>query len=145
MRKSRKRSGANSRPQPETPVFFLDRNLGKHTIATRLRREGIRVEVHDDHLAPDAPDEEWVELVGQRGWVAVTRDKNIRYRASEIKAIKKHSARVVVIRMKHATGSQMAELLVKERHRIARFAAKTKAPFVAGLSRDRPMRAYEIE
>lgn len=144
MKKSRKRSGASSRPRPETPVFFLDRNLGKHTIATRLRREGVRVEVHDDHLPPDAPDREWIELVGRKGWVAVTRDKNIRYRTAEINAIRKHSARVVVIRMKHATGPQMAELLVKERHRIARFVAKTKAPFVAGISRDSPVRAYEI-
>lgn len=144
MRKSRKRSGVSSRQRPETPAFFLDRNLGKHTIATRLRREGIRVEVHDDHLSPDAPDEEWVELVGREGWVAVTRDKNIRYRAVEISAIRKHSARVIVIRMKHATGPLMAELLVKERHRIARFVAKTKAPFVAGISRDGSVRAYKI-
>ena len=144
MRKSRKPSGANSRQQPETLVFFLDRNLGKHTIATRLRHEGIKVEVHDDHLPPDAPDREWVELVGRKGWVAVTRDKNIRYRTAEISAVKKYSARVVVIRMKDATGSQMAELLVKERHRIARFVAKTKAPFIAGITRDGPVRVYEI-
>ena len=144
MRKSRKRSGANSRPQPETPTLFLDRNLGKHTIAARLRSEGIKVEVHDDHLPADAPDEEWIALVGQRGWVAVTRDKNIRYRTAEINAIRRHSARVVVIRMKHATGPQMAELLVKERHRIARFVVKTKAPFIVGLSRGSIMQAYKI-
>ena len=144
MRKSRKPSGASSRRQPETPVFFLDRNLGKHTIATRLRRERIRVEVHDDHLSPNAPDKEWVELVGRKGWVAVTRDKNIRYRTAEINAIRKHSARIVVIRMKNATGPQMAELLVRERHRITRFVAKTKAPFIAGISRDGSVRPYEI-
>ena len=28
-------------------------------IAERLRQEGLRVEIHDDHLPPDAPDEEW--------------------------------------------------------------------------------------
>ena len=144
MRKSRKRSGANSRPQLETLTFFLDRNLGKHKIAARLRSEGIKVEVHDHHLPADAPDEEWIALVGRKGWVAVTRDKNIRYRAAEINAIKKHAAQVIVIRMKHATGPQMAELLVEERHRIARFVAKTKAPFIAGLSRGSIVRAYEI-
>ena len=144
MRKSRKQSGAHSRPQSDTLIFFLDRNLGKHKIATRLRSEGIKVEVHDHHLPPDVPDKEWIELVGRRGWVAVIRDKNIRYRAAEINAIKKHSARVVVIRMKNATGLQMAELLVKERHRITRFVAKARAPFIAGISRNGKVRAYEI-
>ena len=113
-------------------------------IADLLRSEGIKVEVHDGLLPPDAPDEEWIALVGRKGWVAVTRDKNIRYRAAEINVIKKHAARVVVIRMKNATGPQMAELLVKERHRIARFVAKTKAPFIAGISRGSTVRAYEI-
>ena len=144
MRKSRKPSGTSSRSQPETPTFFLDRNLGKHTIAANLRSEGIKVEVHDSHLPADAPDEEWIALVGRKGWVAVTRDKNIRYRTAEINAIRKHSARVIVIRMKHATGQLMAELLVKERHRIARFVVKTKAPFIAGIFRDGSMRAYDI-
>lgn len=72
------------------------------------------------------------------------RDQNIRYRTAEISAVKKYSARVVVIRMKDTTGCQMAELLVKEMHRIVRFVAKTKAPFIAGITRDGSVRAYEI-
>ena len=86
-RKSKKQSGANLRRLPEDLTLFLDRNLGKNIIANRLRSEGIKVEVHDDHLPSDAPDEEWIELVGQRCWVAVTRDRNVRYRGAELAAI----------------------------------------------------------
>ena len=93
----------------------------------------MAVEVHDDHLAPDAPDEEWIALVGRRGWVAITKDRNVRYRAAELGAIRRHSARIIVIRMKDATGPDIAELLVRGRHRIARFAAKRPPPFVAGI------------
>ena len=100
------------------------------------------MEVHDDHLASAAPDEEWIALVGRKGWVAVTKDKNIRYRATELDSIRRHSARVVVIRMKSATGPDIAELLVAGRRRIARFAAGTPAPFVAGLYRDGSVKAY---
>lgn len=127
MRKSRRPSGASSRSRPEMPVFFLNRNLGKHTIAARFRNEGIKTEVHDYHFQPDAPDKEWIEPVGREGWVAVTRGKNIRHRAAEINAIRKYSSRVIVTRMKHAMGPLMAELLVKKRCRIARFVTKTKA------------------
>ena len=143
MRKSKKRSGANSKPQPE-PTLFIDRSLGKHIIANRLRAEGMAVEVHDDHLPQDAPDEEWIALVGRMGWVAVTKDKNVRYRSPELESIRSHSARVIVIRMRNATGPDNAALLVKGRHRIARFAARTPPPFVAGLYGNGTLKAYEI-
>ena len=133
MRKSKKRSGVSSRLPPDEPILFLDRSLGKHIIADRLRSEGMKVEVHDDHLPADAPDEDCLALVGRNGRVAITKDRNIRYRAAEIDAIRVHSARVIVIRMKNASGSDLAELLEKGRRRIARFAARTTAPFVARM------------
>ena len=143
MRKSKKRSGASYKPQPER-TLFIDRSLGRHIIADRLRAEGIAVEVHDDHLPQDAPDEEWITLVGRMGWVAITKDRGVRHRAAELQAIRRHSARVIVIRMKNATGPDIAELLVKGRHRIARFAAKTPPPFVAGIYGSGAVKAYEI-
>lgn len=142
-KKSKKPSGVSSRQQPER-ALFLDRNLGKHIIAERLRSEGIWVEVHDDHLPLDAPDEEWIALVGRRGWLAITKDKNVRYRTAELEAIRRHSARVIVIRMKNATGSEIAEVLVKGRQRMARFASKTPAPFVAGIYKSGTVKDYEI-
>ena len=45
-----------------------------------FRSLGMKVEVHDDHLLPDAPDEDWIALVGKEGWFSLTKDKNIRHR-----------------------------------------------------------------
>ncbi len=64
-------------------VFFLDRNLGKYTIAEALRQAGANVEIHDDHFQSDAKDEEWLGEVGRRGWIILTNDKKIRYRSNE--------------------------------------------------------------
>ena len=145
-RKSKKRSDANScsRWQHEEPVFFLDRSLGRHIIADKLRSAGMTVEVHDDHLPPDAPDEHWLELVGQANWVALTKDKNIRYRIAELESIKRNSARVIVIRGRDMTGMDIAELLVQSRRRLSRFVERTPAPFVAGISRGGALRPYPI-
>lgn len=143
MPKSTKRSGASSQSPPEEPTLFLDRNLGRHIVAGRLREDGVRVEIHDDHLPPDAPDEDWIALVGRNGWLAVTRDRNIRYRAAELAAIERHRARVLVVRAKNATGPDIAELLTTGRRRIARFAARTPAPFVAGIYRGGQLRGYD--
>lgn len=133
----------SSSPPPDEPTLFLDRNLGRHIVADRLRSEGMRVEVHDDHLPPDAPDEEWIALVGRKAWVAVTKDKNVRYRAAELASIRRHSARVLVARTKNATGSDIADLLLTGRRRIARFAQNTPAPFVAGIYRSGQVKEYE--
>ncbi len=141
-RKSKKRSDASSTWQREEPVLFLDRNLGKHVIADRLRAEGMSVEVHDDHLPPDAPDEDWLAHVGRRGWIALTKDRNIRYRTAELAAIRKHGARVVVVRAKNATAADVAEMVVKGRRRIARFAAEPSGPLVAALYANGAVRPY---
>lgn len=63
-RKSRKQSAANNRSLPEY-VIFIERNLGKHKVAQILRYAGELVEVHDDHLPQNAPDEQWIKLVGE--------------------------------------------------------------------------------
>ena len=143
-RKSKKRSGASSKPQPDSFTFYLDRNLGKHVITDALRLSGIRVEVHDDHLAIDSPDEDWIALVGQNGWIAITKDKNIRYRYAEIEAIKKNRARVIVIRAKNATGQEIGELLIKFAGRIQTFARRSSSPFVAGLDRMGSITVYPV-
>lgn len=134
-RRSKKRSVANSKQPPDPRVLYLDRNLGKHVIASALQAAGHSVEVHDDHLPGDAPDEQWIKLVGDRGWIALTKDKNIRYRHAEFEAIREHGARVVVIRAKNLVGQDLANLVVKYHERIQKFASINESPFVAGLDR----------
>lgn len=73
----------NSKRRDDVPVLFIDRNLGRHKVANALRSSRIPCEVHDDHLPQHATDEEWLSLVGRNGWIAIGRDKNIRYRSAE--------------------------------------------------------------
>lgn len=46
-------------------------------------------------LKQDAADEVWLALIGTLGWVAVMRDKRIRYRPAEREALSSHRVRVV--------------------------------------------------
>src|SRR6266540_7383464 len=73
----------------ERPEFFLDRSLGRIT-ASRLRAAGYVVHLIADHYPDDAgdvPDEEWIAEGCSRGWVLLTKDKRIRYRAEELEAL----------------------------------------------------------
>lgn len=143
-RRSKRRSVASSSRQPEEFVLYLDRNLGKHVIATALRDAGHRVEIHDDHLPIDSPDEDWIEFVSARGWVALTKDKNIRYRSAEINAIKMYGALVMVIRAKNASGAEIGESLVRHHHRLRRFAEQHPAPFIAEVDRAGKISRYAL-
>ena len=104
----------------------------------------MSVEVHDDHLPANAPDEDWIALVAEKGWVALTKDKNILHRCSEIESIREHKAKVLVIRAKNTTGEDIANLLLDSMNRIRRFVNKTNAPFVAGIIRSGKVSSYDI-
>jgi hypothetical protein len=73
----------------ERPEFFLDRSLGRIT-ASRLREAGYVVHLIADRYPDDAsnvPDEEWIAEGCSNGWILLTKDKRIRYRAAELEAL----------------------------------------------------------
>jgi predicted nuclease of predicted toxin-antitoxin system len=143
-RKSTKRFAASSNPQLSDLVLYLDRNLGRHLLAGKLRAAGYLVQVHDDHLPQNAPDEEWISLVARKRWIAITKDKNIRYRFAELAAIKKYKAGVLVIRAKNTTADDIAELLIKAKKRLEKYVTSTAKPFVAGNDRYGKIVAYKL-
>lgn len=58
--------------------LFLDRSLGRKQIPARLRAAGLRLVTLAEHYGIPADekvkDEDWLRLVGERGWVAFTKD-----------------------------------------------------------------------
>jgi len=144
-KRSRKRSAASSEQQPDSlPTYFIERSLGRYTIANALRAIGRRVEVHDDHLAAKAPDQRWIKLCGDNRWLAITKDRGIRYREWERRAIVEFQAKVYVIRPTNLTGHQIGELLVRALNRIEKFAHKNNPPFLAAIYRDGSVKVYEL-
>jgi len=110
----------------------------------RLRKAGIPCEVHDDHLSQDATDVEWLQLVGEKGWIAISRDRNIRYRGPEKAALIEANARLIVIRAKGALPQDIASLIIGHINRICRFAQKHGAPFMAGITSDGKITKYPL-
>src|SRR4030042_5754291 len=86
--KSKKRSVASSKQQPERPILFIDRSLGHRHVADALRHKGARVEIHDDHFSGTTADETWLKAVGKKGGLVLTKDHKIRYNPNAIYAIK---------------------------------------------------------
>lgn len=71
------------------PEFFFDRSLGKIS-ARRLREAGHVVHLIAEYYPDDAQriaDEDWISEGCRRGWVLLTKDRRIRYRAQELAAL----------------------------------------------------------
>lgn len=120
--------------RPEAEVFFVDRSLGRRWVPEALARAGLRVELHDQHFAPSAPDVEWLQEAGRRGWIVVTRDDAIRRRPLERRALLEAGVRVFVVRAPGAPGPELAELLSRRAQALVSFARAQPAPFVAAVS-----------
>ena len=117
-------------------IYFTDRDLGKR-FPEILRSAGLTVERHADHFAPDAPDEEWLETVGKRGWIALTHDRRIRYKPNERDAVMRHGVALFVV-VGAAPFPELALAFVATARRVERFLLDHKRPFIAKVYRPTP-------
>ncbi|MGB8698053.1 MAG: hypothetical protein WCD18_01430, partial [Thermosynechococcaceae cyanobacterium] len=88
-------------------VFFIDWCFGK-TIANALSEAGALVEHHGDHFDQNTPDIEWLTVVGERGWVVLTKDKAIAKNRLELLAIARAEVKVFILISGNLTRQDMA-------------------------------------
>lgn len=93
------------------------------------------MEVHDDHFAPDAPDAEWLRVVGTRGWVVLTKDERIRRRPLEREALAAAGVRAFALTARHMTGAEMGTALVRARGAMEDLLRRRRPPFTASVTR----------
>ena len=119
-----------------TIVFFTDRDLGSR-FPEILQAAGLTVEKHRDHFAPQCPDEEWLRSIGERGWVALTHDRRIRYKPNELDAVVRHRVALLVI-VGHAPHPELAQAFVNTLPRIESFIGRHHPPYIAKVYRPSP-------
>ncbi|OLE61782.1 MAG: hypothetical protein AUI36_11230 [Cyanobacteria bacterium 13_1_40CM_2_61_4] len=122
-----------STPRRQSYTFFVDRDLGRKIVPQALRDAGAQVEIHDDHFPQGALDAEWLPEVGRRGWVLVTKDREIRYRAAEREALLNAGVRAFVLRTRGLSGPDNAQILVRALPRMVRFCIGNPPPFIAAV------------
>jgi PIN domain-containing protein len=119
------------RAEPEPPEFFIDRSLGSEVVPGRLRAQGLVVHVMAD-VYPDLDDLDdvvWIREQTELGRVLLTKDRQIRRNEAEKEAVQASSARMFTIPKASLTGAQMADRLVRNRHRIAQ-RARRPGPYI---------------
>jgi hypothetical protein len=119
---------------PREPIYFVDRDLG-HQFPQALRAAGLRVERHDDHFAPLTSDEEWLSLIGQRKWIAITRDARIRYSPLALQVLMESDVRLFVMVGK-LTATESPAVFMRWRPRVEALVHQEAEAFIAKVRRD---------
>lgn len=134
--RSKKPSDASLPSPPERLIFFIDRSLGRKVIPAALRDAGEEVRIHDELFPQNAKDELWLAEVGKRRWVVLTKDKHIRYRPSEIQALRAANVRAFVLTCRgDLTGEEVSLIFIKALPSIKKLCENTTPPFIALLDR----------
>ncbi len=101
------------------------------------------VETHEGSFPAAAADEEWLPIVGQRGWVLLTKDEKIRYRAAQKRAIAQNLVRAFFLVPKNLTGPENGEVFVRALRRMERFSIGNRPPFIAKVFRNGTVKLWE--
>jgi predicted nuclease of predicted toxin-antitoxin system len=131
--RSKKQSATKAELLLSESVYFIDRCLGKQ-LGLDLRELNLKIEFHDDHFQDDTDDSEWLMVVGRRGWVVLTKDKNIRKRPTELNAVMVANVKMFALSGGSMSGEQMSKIFSENMLKIGRFLKNNKPPFVARVS-----------
>jgi predicted nuclease of predicted toxin-antitoxin system len=131
--RSKKPSATKAESLLNESVYFIDRCLGKQ-LGLDLQNLGFKIEFHGDHFQDDMDDSEWLLVVGKKGWVVFTKDKNIRKRPTELNAVILAKIRMFALSGGSMTGEQMSETFSNNMTKIGRFLKNNEPPFIARIS-----------
>lgn len=101
-------------------------------------KAGYQVQRHDDLFPQKTADPTWLAEVGRRGWLALSRNKAIRYVSIERDAVMLSGVAFFIVLAKGLTGHQVAEMLAPTIPAIIRFRERHSPPFIAKVHRPTP-------
>ena len=95
----------------ELPKIFTDRCLGKK-VPEKLRRSGLDVitiaEYYEETRSKELRDEEWLKMVGIKGWIAFTKDRNISRNSREKQTLIEHKVKCFCVANQNLDGEAQA-------------------------------------
>ena len=80
------------------------------------------------------PDVNWLPQVGERGWILITKDKNIRKREIELRALNQSRVRAFVLTASVLTGEDQARVLKEALPAMLRLLRRRATNFIARVT-----------
>ena len=116
-------------------MIFIDRSIPKG-VASALKAVRNDVRWLEDDFAHDTKDEDWLRNVGAKGWLVISRDKKIRSRLGERRALITHGVGAFCLTQRdNPTRWEILKLLVNTIDDMERTFAQVPRPFLYGVDR----------
>ena len=142
-KRSRKRSAANETGELHKHIFYLDECLGDYIVYEILVKAGFKVEKAIDHFPKGTIDTDWLQKVGDLGWIILSKDGMIRRRRLEIEALMGAGVAAFVLTSASVKGEINAAAFLKARNKMLRLLKKYRKPFIALVTRDGTVSMYQ--
>ncbi|HXG35914.1 MAG TPA: hypothetical protein VNL15_02985 [Dehalococcoidia bacterium] len=124
-------------------MIFIDRSIPKG-VAEALKKVREDVRWLEDEFSHDIKETEWLPEIGRRGWLVVSRDKKIRTRPGERRALSEAKIGCFIfVQKQNLTRWQYLKLLALSLDEMERVFANTPKPFIYGVSRTGQFRRIE--
>ena len=124
-------------------MIFIDRSVPRSVAgALKLVRPGDVVWL-EDVFAHSTPDEVWIPEVGRRGWLTVSRDKNIRRRFRQRQLVLTHGLGCFILNQKQdSTRWGYLKQLAASLDEMERLFDSTPRPFIYVVDAAGELRRY---
>ena len=121
-------------------MIFIDRSVPKG-VATALKEVRDDVRWFEDEFEHDTKETVWLPEVGQRGWIVISRDKKIRTRPAERRALLEARVGCFILTQKQIlTRWDYLKLLVATLDEMQRVFANAQRPFIYTVGRTGQLR-----
>lgn len=117
-------------------TFFVDRSSGKYNLVNGLRHMGLNVEAHEDHFSDNAADVEWIAECGNRNWIIISSDKQIKKNFLEKQALLHSGVAAFFFTSATITSTQQIDAFRGALRRVANLVSFQQTPFIARISPD---------
>lgn len=95
-----------------------------------MREAGANVRTPVDACGFGATDEDWLRIVGERGWIALMRDQKVRYRTLERIALTEAGVGAFVFTGGQATAADTATVICSLLKKFAATSVSERKPFM---------------
>lgn len=112
-------------------ILFFDRNVGvRIPQALGLLNPPFQVKAHSELFAQDAPDDEWLAVVGKAGWIVIGFDRKFHRRPNELMALAAYEVGCFYLGGANLGTWDRFRVFLKAYDRIAEIVEDTSRPFI---------------
>jgi len=133
-----------SKPVAVQPTLFIDRCAWSKKLGDALDLAQIPYVAHHSLFAHDVADEVWLTAVKDNGWVILTRDKNIRYKANEHRALVEAGLFMFVLTQGGLSAEETGRIVTQSYSKICKAIASATPPAIFSLTRTADVKRLKL-